>query len=93
MPPRTRPPGSTAASLKVTIEGITPAWGRIRNRSAEVGRYLVDHDVDNAEHGRVIGKKLKEEVFGNEEALGREILIAACASGSWACCAPSAPTR
>jgi putative ABC transport system permease protein len=61
--------------LRLTIEGITPAWGRIRNRSAEAGRYLVDYDVDNRNPVAVIGKKLKEDVFGNEDAIGREILI------------------
>jgi putative ABC transport system permease protein len=61
--------------LKVAIEGVTPAWGRIRNRSAESGRYLVDYDLDNRNTVAVIGKKLKEEVFGNEEAIGREILV------------------
>ena len=61
--------------LKVTIDGVTPAWGRIRNRSAEVGRYLVDYDIDNRNTVAVIGKKLKEDVFGNEDAIGREILV------------------
>ncbi len=61
--------------LKVTIDGVTPAWGRIRNRSAEVGRYLVDYDIDNRNTVAVIGKTLKEQVFGNEEAIGREILV------------------
>jgi putative ABC transport system permease protein len=63
------------SELKVTIDGITPAWGRIRNRSAEFGRYLVDYDIENKNTVAVIGKKLKEEVFGNEDALGREILV------------------
>jgi len=61
--------------LKVTIDGVTPAWGRIRNRSAEVGRYLVDYDIDNRNTVAVIGKTLKDQVFGNEDAIGREILV------------------
>ncbi|HEY6554444.1 MAG TPA: ABC transporter permease [Vicinamibacteria bacterium] len=61
--------------LKVTIEGVTPAWGLVRNRSAEIGRYLVDYDVDNHNKVAVIGKKLKEQAFGNEDAIGREILV------------------
>ena len=62
-------------SLIVTIDGVTPAWGRIRNRTAEFGRYLVDYDIDNRNPVAVIGKTLKEQVFGNEDALGREILV------------------
>jgi putative ABC transport system permease protein len=61
--------------LRVGVEGITPAYGLIRNRSAEAGRYLVDHDVETVAPVAVIGKTLREEVFGSEEALGREILI------------------
>jgi putative ABC transport system permease protein len=61
--------------LIVSIDGVTPAWGRIRNRSAELGRYLVDYDIDNRNTVAVIGKRLKEQVFGNEEAIGREILV------------------
>jgi putative ABC transport system permease protein len=62
-------------SLRLTVEGITPAWGRIRSRDAEVGRYLIDRDVAARSTVCVIGKTLKEDVFGNEEALGREVLI------------------
>lgn len=34
-----------------------------------MGRYLVDYDVDNRNTVAVIGKTLKESVFGNEEGL------------------------
>jgi putative ABC transport system permease protein len=61
--------------LNVHVEGITPAYGRIRNRGAEVGRYVVEHDLETRATVAVIGKLLKEEAFGNEEAVGREIQI------------------
>jgi putative ABC transport system permease protein len=61
--------------LKVDIEGITPEYATLRNRGAEVGRYLVAHDLETVAPVCVIGKKLKQDVFGNEEALGREMTI------------------
>jgi putative ABC transport system permease protein len=61
--------------LRVNIEGVTPRYGAIRNRTAEFGRYLVDHDVETIAPVCVIGKHLKEDAFGSEEAVGREILI------------------
>jgi putative ABC transport system permease protein len=61
--------------ITVKVEGVTPDWGRIRNRTPEVGRYLIDNDVDTTAAVAVIGKTLKEAVFGHEDALGREILL------------------
>jgi putative ABC transport system permease protein len=61
--------------LRLNVEGITPAYGVVRNRGAETGRFLVDRDVETRAAVAVIGKALKEQAFGSEEALGREILI------------------
>jgi putative ABC transport system permease protein len=62
-------------TMKVLVEGVTPAWGRIRNRSAEEGRYLADRDVQTRATVAVLGRTLKDDVFGNEDVLGREIMI------------------
>jgi len=62
-------------TLQIQVEGVTPEWGRIRNRSAEVGRYLVERDVEQRALVAVLGKELAEDVFGKQEVLGREILI------------------
>jgi putative ABC transport system permease protein len=62
-------------TLKASIEGVTPAWGRIRNRVPEVGRYLVESDVENLGTVAVLGQTLKARVFGKEDALGRELLV------------------
>jgi putative ABC transport system permease protein len=61
--------------MVVNVEGITPAYGFVRNRGAELGRFLVDRDLETVAPVAVIGKTLKEQAFGNEEVLGREILI------------------
>ena len=62
-------------TLKAPVEGVTPAWGRIRNRVPDVGRYIGESDVATHATVALVGQKLKKEVFGEEEALGREILI------------------
>jgi putative ABC transport system permease protein len=62
-------------TLKALVEGVTPEWGRIRNRIPEVGRYLAESDVDSRATVALLGNKIKKEVFGNEEALGREIMV------------------
>ena len=33
-------------TLKVAVEGVTPAWGRIRNSVPEEGRYLAEQDIE-----------------------------------------------
>ncbi len=62
-------------TLKVSIEAVTPAWGRIRNRVPETGRYLVESDLATHATVALLGQKIKQRVFGGEEAVGREILI------------------
>jgi ABC-type antimicrobial peptide transport system permease subunit len=62
-------------TMKLPVEGVTPAWGRIRNRVPAEGRYLVERDVETRATVALIGHKLKRDVFGNEAALGRELII------------------
>ncbi|HEY9324988.1 MAG TPA: ABC transporter permease, partial [Candidatus Limnocylindria bacterium] len=62
-------------TMRVAVEGVTPAWGRIRNRVPAQGRYLVERDVETRATVALIGHKLKQDVFGDEEALGREIVL------------------
>jgi len=57
------------------VDGITPQWGEVRGRRAEIGRYVVERDVEATALVAVIGKQLKEEIFGGEEALGRDLTI------------------
>jgi putative ABC transport system permease protein len=61
--------------LRVDIEGVTPRYGEIRNRTTELGRYLLDRDVEDVATVAVIGDELRKLVFGSEPPLGREMLI------------------
>ncbi|HET7292276.1 MAG TPA: ABC transporter permease [Vicinamibacteria bacterium] len=62
-------------NLTLNVEGVTPAYSAIRNRTVRDGRYIVDRDVEELAPVCVIGQKLKEDVYGHEEALGREIVM------------------
>jgi putative ABC transport system permease protein len=62
-------------TLVVNVEGITPAYGIIRNRTVETGRYLVDHDLETIAPVCVIGNQLRKDVYGTEDPLGREVVI------------------
>jgi putative ABC transport system permease protein len=61
--------------LLTDIEGITPRYGVIRNRTVELGRYIIEHDVETVAPVAIVGHKLKQEVYGSEDALGRELRI------------------
>jgi len=62
-------------TVKLDVDGITPAWARIRNREAESGRFLAEQDLESVATVAVIGPQLKKDVFGQDDAVGREILI------------------
>jgi putative ABC transport system permease protein len=62
-------------TMKAMVEGVTPEWGRIRNRVPETGRYLIENDVETRATNALLGQKIKQEVFGTEDAVGREVLI------------------
>jgi putative ABC transport system permease protein len=62
-------------TLMVNIEGITPAYGVIRNRTVKAGRYLVDRDLETVATVCVIGQQLARDVYGSEDPLGREVQI------------------
>jgi putative ABC transport system permease protein len=60
---------------EVEIEGITPSFGIVRNRSVAVGRYITDSDVAQAAPVCVLGDQLKQDAFGTQDAVGREIVV------------------
>ncbi len=61
--------------LRLTIEGVVPRYAELRHREVAVGRYVVDRDVDTVAPVAVIGSALKQDTFGNETAIGRELTI------------------
>jgi putative ABC transport system permease protein len=60
-------PGVTAAS---------PIFGLMRNLiPADGGRYVNDLDIDRRRRVVFLGNKLKEDLFGQAEALGRTVML------------------
>lgn len=62
-------------SYQPTIFGVTPLFGKIYNITPEEGVLFTDEDVKSYANVVVIGSKVKDELFGNDEALGQKIKI------------------
>jgi putative ABC transport system permease protein len=57
------------------IIGTTPEFQRIRNLFIETGSYVTQGDVDSKAKIVVLGTKVKEELFGQENALGMAVTL------------------
>jgi putative ABC transport system permease protein len=56
--------------------GIYPVFGEMRNIYPETGGRFIDQlDLDNRRRVVFIGNKLKEDLLGNDEAVGKYIII------------------
>ncbi len=62
-------------SYQPTIFGVTPLFGKIYDITPEEGSLFTDEDVKGYADVVVIGSKVKDELFGNDEALGQKIKI------------------
>ena len=59
----------------VTFIGSTPAVYNILNISIAEGRGLIDSDIKSMARVAVIGSKLKKDLFGTEDPIGKKIRI------------------
>ena len=58
------------------ITGIWPEFGEMRNIIPEYGsRFINQRDMDEKRRVIFIGNLLKEDLFGDEEAVGKQILV------------------
>ena len=56
--------------------GIYPIFGELRNIFAEIGGRFINHiDLEDKKRVAFIGNKLKEDLFGTDEAVGKYIFI------------------
>jgi putative ABC transport system permease protein len=60
---------------KVEINGVEPAYPRLRNVTIDQGRFLSADDEENWSKVCVIGSKVKQALFPNESALGKDIRV------------------
>ncbi len=63
-------------TLSVDISGVTTEFGEMRNQIPEVGGRFIN-PTDDASNRRVIflGDRLKENVFGGSDAIGKTVLL------------------
>jgi putative ABC transport system permease protein len=58
-----------------TIIGTTPEFQRVRNLFNDTGSYVSQADVDSKGKIVVLGTKVKEELFGDQNPLGKVVLL------------------
>ena len=63
------------ASYRPTIFGVTNFFSEIYNVYPDQGRIFTEDEVNNYTDVVVIGSKVKDELFGNDEALNQKIKI------------------
>lgn len=62
-----------SVTRRIDVYGIMPNYADIRNRTVSSGRWLSERDVRAVASVCVLGWKLRQQIFGSEEALGRQI--------------------
>ena len=58
-----------------TIIGTTAEFERVRNLFVETGSFVTQADADSKSRVVVLGRKVKDELFGRENALGRVVML------------------
>jgi putative ABC transport system permease protein len=58
-----------------TVNGTTPAWETVRNRSVSEGRFLDTQDVTDHSAVAVIGSETASELFAGEDPVGQTINV------------------
>jgi putative ABC transport system permease protein len=57
------------------IIGTIPEFERVRNLFVETGSYVTQADVDSKAKVAVLGRKVKDELFGQDNALGKVVML------------------
>ena len=57
------------------VIGTAPEFSRVRNLFVEIGSFVTQANVDAREKVVVLGRTVKEELFGSENALGKVVTI------------------
>lgn len=67
----------TAGSVtrRIDVYGITPAFVSIKGRKASAGRFIGESDVESKKPVCILGFKLKEQLFGGDNAVGQQVSI------------------
>ena len=57
------------------VEGVYPDYQFLENASLTAGRFLNQADIDNHEKVVVLGHKVYRDLFGKEDAIGKQLQI------------------
>ena len=57
------------------VIGTTPEFQRVRNLFVDTGSYISQGDVDSKSKVIILGSKVKEELFGTDNALGKLVTL------------------
>src|SRR3954452_7947373 len=60
---------------RIDVYGITPAFVAIKGRKSSSGRFLGESDIESKKPVCVLGFKLKEQLFGGDEAVGQQVSV------------------
>src|SRR3954471_10930720 len=60
---------------RIDVYGITPAFVAIKGRKTIAGRFLGESDVESKKPVCVLGFKLKEQLFGGDDAIGQQVSV------------------
>jgi len=59
----------------VSLNGIEPAYQRLRNLTVAEGRFIADEDLRDWKKVCVLGARVRKELFPNENPIGQDIEI------------------
>ena len=58
---------------RVNVYGVEPAYAVIKNRKTSAGRWISERDINGITPVCVLGLKLKEQLFGGDDAIGQKL--------------------
>ncbi len=61
-------------NVNATVVGVTAPYQTVMNYQVERGRFITDWDVNEQLHVAVLGSALAEDLFEDEDPMGREII-------------------
>ena len=62
-------------STTATVFGITPSWAYVWDWDVQSGDFISENDMENLNRVCLIGRTVKEELFGDKNPIGQQIRI------------------
>ncbi len=69
------PVSAGGQTYQSTIDGVAPSMQEILNIAPSQGLFFTNSDVTDISQVAVIGSKIQQNLFGNQSAIGRRIMI------------------